>query len=168
MLGPWLTCLAAAAMGLRVQGVLVGRNAIVRMAPLPQAAALAQLDALLHVYAEGMRWPLPLPPLVALHWLKDKDKGNTSRNALADVYEGSDFDGPGSSPGGEARKDAALYRTYPSLDDLLAGDHLDRLAEVVYRPLVKWTEGLQAEAFTDAEYDADEDSDADSNRGERA
>ena len=168
MLGPWLTCLAAAAMGLRVQGVLVGRNAIVRMAPLPQAAALAQLDALLQVYAEGMRWPLPLPPLVALHWLKDKDKGNTSRNALADVYEGSDFDGPGSSPGGEARKDAALYRTYPSLDDLLAGDHLDRLAEVVYRPLVKWTEGLQAEAFTDAEYDADEDSDADSNRGERA
>ena len=64
LLGPWLTCLAAAAMGSPLHGVLVGRNAVVRMAPLPQDAALAQLQAVLQVFAEGMRWPLPLPPCI--------------------------------------------------------------------------------------------------------
>lgn len=162
LLGPWLTCLAAAAMGLQVQGVLVGRNAIVRMAPLPQESALTQLDSLLKVYSEGMRWPLPLPPLVALQWLKDKDKdngqGNPSLNAITDLYEGNDFEGPGLSQQGEARKDAALYRTYPTIDDLLAGGHLDRLAETVYRPLKKWVEGLQAEPFPDAQPDEEDES----------
>ena len=55
-------------------------NAIVRMTPLPQESALTQLDLLLKVYEEGMRWPLPLPPLVALQWLKDKDKDNDKDN----------------------------------------------------------------------------------------
>jgi len=168
LLGPWLNCLAAAAMGLQVHGVLVGRNAIVRMAPLPQEAALDQLDALLRVYAEGMRWPLPLPPLVALQWLKDKDKGSSSRNVITDLYEGNDFDGPGSVQEGEARKDAALYRTYPTFEDLLAGNHLDRLAETVYRPLKKWVEGLQAEPFPDAEPDEEDESSAGATPGEGA
>jgi exodeoxyribonuclease V gamma subunit len=148
LLGPWLTSLAAAAMGLSVHGVLVGRNAIVRMQPMAADAARAQLDELLSVYAEGMRWPLPLPPLVALQWLKDKDKGQSSLNTLADLYEGNGYD-----QDGEARKDAALYRTYPTLDELLAGDHLDRLAEAVYRPLKQWADGLQTEPLPDAEPD---------------
>jgi exodeoxyribonuclease V gamma subunit len=148
LIGPWLTSLAAAVMGLPLHGVLVGRNAIVRIQPIGLEAARQQLDVLLAVYAEGMRWPLPLPPLVALQWLKHKDKGIDSLNALSDLYEGNGYEQEG-----EARKDAALYRTYPTLDDLLAGDHLGRLAEAVYRPLKQWAEGLQAEALADAEPD---------------
>ena len=148
LMGPWLTSLAAAAMGLPVHGVLVGRNAIVRMRPMATDTARAQLEVLLAVYAEGMRWPLPLPPLVALQWLKDKDKGQTSLNTLADLYEGNGYD-----QDGEARKDAALYRTYPNLGELLAGHHLDRLAEAVYRPLKQWADGLQTEPLPDAEPD---------------
>lgn len=148
LIGPWLTSLAAAAMGVPLHGVLVGRNAIVRIRPMGQEAARQQLDVLLAVYAEGMRWPLPLPPLVALQWLKHQDKGGDSLNALTDLYEGN-----GHEQEGEARQDAALYRTYPTLDDLLAGDHLGRLAEAVYRPLKEWAEDLQAEPLADAEPD---------------
>ena len=94
--------------------------------------------------------------------MKDKDKdngqGNPSLNAITDLYEGNDFEGPGLSQQGEARKDAALYRTYPTIDDLLAGGHLDRLAETVYRPLKKWVEGLQAEPFPDAQPDEEDES----------
>jgi len=64
------------------------------------------------------------------------------------LYEGNGYD-----QDGEARKDAALYRTYPTLDELLAGDHLDRLAEAVYRPLKQWADGLQTEPLPDAEPD---------------
>ena len=44
--------------------------------------------------------PLPLPPGVALQWLKDQD----NHNALADAYEGSDF------KRAERDKDPALAR----------------------------------------------------------
>ncbi len=151
LMGPWLNCLAAAAMGLPVHGVLVGRNAIVRITPMAQAPAAEQLDALLAVYAEGMQWPLPLPPLVALRWLSEQDKGSASLNTLTDLYEGNGHDQEG-----EARKDAALYRSYPTLADLLQGGHLARLAEVVYRPLKKWAEGLQVEPLPGAQAEADD------------
>ncbi|MFN6405871.1 MAG: exodeoxyribonuclease V subunit gamma, partial [Limnohabitans sp.] len=83
----WLLSLAAAAMGQPLRCVVVGRNAVLRMAEPEPEAACAQLTVLLAVWAEGMRWPLPLPPGVALQWLKDPNNAN----ALADAYEGSDF-----------------------------------------------------------------------------
>ena len=62
-------------------------------------------------WAEGMRWPLPLPPGVALQWLKDPQ----NLNALADAYEGSDF------KGAEKDKDPALAR---QIQRVLADDGL--------------------------------------------
>jgi exodeoxyribonuclease V gamma subunit len=139
----WLQSLAAAAMGHSVRCVVVGRNAVVRVPPLDPEAARAQLQTLLATWAEGMRWPLPLPPGVALQWLKDRE--NT--NALADAYEGSDF------KSAEKDKDPALARTYPTVEDLLATGALDRLAQAVYAPLKAWAAEAEVEALPGAPAD---------------
>ena len=136
----WLQSLSAAAMGQSVRCVVVGRNAVVRVPPQDPEAARAQLQTLLATWAEGMRWPLPLPPDVALQWLKDKE--NT--NALADAYEGSDF------KSAEKDKDPALARTYPTVQDLLATGALDRLAQAVYAPLKAWAAEAEVEALPGA------------------
>ena len=140
----WLLSLAAAAMDEPLRCVVVGRNAVVRVPAQEPEAARAQLQVLLTTWAEGMCWPLPLPPGVALQWLKDKD----NLNALADAYEGSDHQG------GEKDKDPALARTYPTLEDLLATGALDRLAQAVYAPLLAWASQVQIEALPDAPQEA--------------
>jgi exodeoxyribonuclease V gamma subunit len=143
----WLLSLAAAAMGQPVQCVVVGRNAVLRVPEPEPETARAQLTALLAVWAEGMCWPLPLPPVVALQWLKDKE----NLNALADAYEGSEF------KSAEKGKDPALARTYPAVEDLLATGEFDRLAQTVYAPLKAWAEHLQIEPLPDAPEDDSSD-----------
>jgi exodeoxyribonuclease V gamma subunit len=142
----WLLSLAAAAMDQPLKCVVVGRNAVLRMAGPEPEAARTQLTALLAVWAEGMCWPLPLPPGVALQWLKDPD--NT--NALADAYEGSDF------KRAEKDKDPALARTYATVEDLLATGAFERLAQTVYAPLKAWAEQAEIEALPDAPHDSEE------------
>jgi exodeoxyribonuclease V gamma subunit len=143
----WLLSLAAAAMGQPVQCVVVGRNAVLRVPEQEPEAARAQLTELLTTWTEGMRWPLPLPPGVALQWLKDKE--NT--NVLADAYEGSEF------KTAEKGKDPALARTYPAVEDLLATGEFERLAQTVYAPLKAWAEQLQIEPLPDAPEDDSSD-----------
>jgi exodeoxyribonuclease V gamma subunit len=142
----WLLSLTAAAMDQPLRCVVVGRNAVLRMAEQGPQAARAQLTALLSVWAEGMRWPLPLPPGVALQWLKDPD----NHNALADAYEGSDF------KRAEKDKDPALARTYPTVQDLLATGEFERLAQTVYEPLKAWAEQAEIQALPDAPQDSEE------------
>ncbi len=142
----WLLSLAAAAMDQPLQCVMVGRNAVLRVPEQEPADARAQLTELLSTWAEGMRWPLPLPPGVALQWLKDKE--NT--NALADAYEGSEF------KSGEKGKDPALARTYPTVEDLLATGEFERLAQTVYAPLKAWAEQIGIEQLPDAPEDEEE------------
>jgi exodeoxyribonuclease V gamma subunit len=141
-----LLSLAAAAMDQPLRCVVVGRNAVLRMPEPEPEDARAQLTALLAVWAEGMRWPLPLPPGVALQWLKDPDNAN----ALADAYEGSDF------KRAEKDKDPALARTYATVEDLLATGAFERLAETVYAPLKAWVEQAEIEALPDAIHDSEE------------
>jgi exodeoxyribonuclease V gamma subunit len=142
----WLLSLAAAAMDQPLRCVVVGRNAVLRMAEPEPEAARAQLTVLLAVWAEGMRWPLPLPPGVALQWLKDPD----NPNALADAYEGSDF------KRAEKDKDPALARTYLTMEDLLATGQFERLAQTVYAPLKAWAEQAEIETLPDAPHDSEE------------
>jgi exodeoxyribonuclease V gamma subunit len=123
--------------------VVVGRNALLRVDAQPPEAARAQLTALLATWAEGMCWPLPLPPGVALQWLKDKD----NPNALADVYEGSEF------KSAEKGKDLALARTYATVEDLLATGEFVRLAQKVYAPLKAWADLIHIEPLLDAPED---------------
>jgi exodeoxyribonuclease V gamma subunit len=147
----WLLSLAAAAMDQPFQCVVVGRNAVLRVPePGPEQgpeAARAQLAVLLSTWAEGMCWPLPLPPGVALQWLQIKDKDKDYRNALADTYEGSEF------KRSEKDKDPALARTYPTVEDLLATRQFERLAQTVYEPLKVWAEALVIAPLPDAPED---------------
>ena len=139
----WLQSLATAAMDQPLRCVVVGRNAVLRAPPQDPEAARAQLQKLLATWAEGMRWPLPLPPGVALQWLKEPE----NLNALADAYEGSDFQSA------EKDKDPALARTYPTVEDLLATGALDRLAQAVYAPLKAWAAEAEVEVLPDAQDD---------------
>ena len=139
----WLLSLAAATMDQPFQCVVVGRNAVLRVPEQKPEAARAQLTALLAIWVEGMCWPLPLPPGVALQWLKDKDNAN----GLADAYEGSEF------KSAEKGKDPALARTYPTVLDLLATGEFERLAQSVYAPLKAWAEQIDIEPLPDAPQD---------------
>ena len=143
----WLISLAAAAMGQPLLCVVVGANAVLRVPPPEEGAARAQLQVLLDTWAEGMRWPLPLPPALALQWLKDSE----NLNALHDLYEGS------SHQRAERSKDPALARTYPTLSDLMASGDFERLAEVVYAPLREWAACIQVEPLTDAPAESEQE-----------
>ncbi len=139
----WLLSLAAAAMDQPLRCVVVGRNAVLRVPEQAPQVAREQLTTLLATWAEGMRWPLPLPPGVALQWLKDPE----NLNALADAYEGSEF------KSGEKAKDPALARTYPRVEDLLSTAQFERLAQTVYAPLKAWAEQIGIEPLPDAPED---------------
>lgn len=139
----WLWTLAAAAMGRPLDCVVVGRNAVLRAKPQDAAQARAHLQVLLEAWAEGMCWPLPLPPGVALRWLKPTE----NLNALADAYEGSAF------KVGAIMEDPALQRTYPSLHDLMAGGEFAHWAPRVYQPLQDWADALVIEALPNAPED---------------
>jgi exodeoxyribonuclease V gamma subunit len=143
----WLLSLAAAAMDQPLRCVVVGRNAVLRVPEQAPQVAREQLTTLLATWAEGMRWPLPLPPGVALQWLKDPE----NLNALADAYEGSEF------KSGEKGKDPALARTYPTVQDLLNTHEFERLAQTVYAPLKAWAEQIGIEPLPDAPEDDEED-----------
>jgi len=143
----WLLSLAAAAMDQPLRCVVVGRNAVLRVPEQEPETARAQLTELLTTWTEGMRWPLPLPPGVALQWLKDKE----NLNALADAYEGGEF------KSGEKVKDPALARTYPTVEDLLDTRQFERLAQTVYAPLKAWAEQLHIEPLPDAPEDDSSD-----------
>ena len=124
----WLVSLASAAMGQALLCVVVGANAVLRVPAQEAHEARAQLQLLLDIWVEGMRWPLPVPPGLALQWLKDPE----NLNALLDLYEGS------SHLRAERNKDPALARTYPTLRDVLDSGHFERIAQVVYAPLSDW------------------------------
>lgn len=143
LLAVWLQSLAAAAMDQPLRCVTVGRNAVLRVAPQDPETARDQLQVLLALWAEGMRWPLPLPPGVALQWLQDPE----NHNALADVYEGSDF------RRAEKDRDPALARTYPGVQDLLDTGALGRLAQAVYAPLQAWAQAIEIERLPEMPQD---------------
>ena len=130
-------------MGQALQCVVVGRNAVLRLPSQDPDSAQGLLQVLLETWVEGMRWPLPLPPGLALQWLKDRDKPQ----ALLDVYEGGDF------RQGERAKDPALARTYPTLASVLDTGALERLAEQVYAPLQAWAAQAAIEPLPHAPQD---------------
>jgi exodeoxyribonuclease V gamma subunit len=136
----WLQALAAAAMGQPVHCIAVGRNAVLRWSPMPFEVARQQMQVLLATWVEGMRWPLPLPPGVALQWLQDPQR----LHALDEAYEGGEF------VRGDKAKDAALARTYPTVHALLATGAFERLAQAVYAPLQAWANLAEIEPLAGA------------------
>ena len=124
LLGPWVRSLAIAASGLQAQGVLVGRDGVVDISPMPHDQACDTLGMLLTVWQDGMNSPLPLPPKTALAWLAHK-------NPVAQ-YEG------GYMQSAEVQE-PCLARMFPDFDALTEDGRFAQLARQVYAPLLDWT-----------------------------
>jgi len=123
LLGPWVRSLALAASGLNACGVLVGRDGLVDISPMPKDKAQATLRMLLSLWLLGMQAPLPLPPKTALAQLKDK-------GPIAQ-YEGSFMQtGENDEP--------CLARMFPDFEALSAEGRFQSLARQVYAPLLDW------------------------------
>jgi exodeoxyribonuclease V gamma subunit len=126
LLAPWVRSLTMAASGLVAQGVIVGRDGVIDIAPMAQEEAQATLNMLLSVWLQGMNAPLPLPLKTALALLKDANPRQT--------YEG------GYMTSAEA-DEPCLARMFPDFEALTMDGVFEPLAEQVYAPLLAWAEG---------------------------
>jgi exodeoxyribonuclease V gamma subunit len=124
LIGAWVRSLVAAACGTAAHGVLVGRDASVRIAPMEPEAARDGLAALLAGWREGMTKPLPVACRTALAWLGRKDA------ALS-------YDGNGDFARGEG-EEACLARAYPDYEALSADGEFEVWAEQLYGPVRHW------------------------------
>ncbi|MBU2785948.1 exodeoxyribonuclease V subunit gamma [Acidithiobacillus ferriphilus] len=130
----WLQQLLASAVGLRCGGIVVGRDGLIRAAPL-QLDAIAALDDLLDLWQEGLCQPLPVTLKTALVSLQGKNP--------ALIYDGSD------RLPGEVQKDLSLFRDYPDFATLSSARIGSRqrgfadYAEALYRPFANWLETLE-------------------------
>ncbi|MFD2367735.1 exodeoxyribonuclease V subunit gamma [Pseudoduganella sp. GCM10020061] len=121
--GAWLRQLACAAAGQPVTGYLVARDAVVTMAPLPQAGAIAALSELARLWRSNLDAPLPVACKTALAMLHDGDARR--------VYEG-DFEMSGEVD------DLCLARLWPDFATLSGEEAFPEVADALYRPLVDW------------------------------
>jgi exodeoxyribonuclease V gamma subunit len=123
LIGPWLRQLAAAAMGERVGGVLVARDASLTMAPLERGEALAQLETLVTLWRSNLDRPLPVACKTALAHFGGGDARET--------YDGGfEIDGEVTDP--------CLARLWPEFALLRAAGGWPLVAEALYGPLVAW------------------------------
>jgi len=130
LLGAWVRTLALAASGAQVQGILVGRDGVVRIPPMPQAEAVGALQDLLRLWLDGMNAPLPLPSKTALALVAEKNAATT--------YEGAYM-------ANAEVDDACLARMYADYDALTEDGRFEDLALAVYGPLLQWAQQLTAE-----------------------
>ncbi len=123
LLVPWVRSLAAAASGVAVHGLLVGRDATLHLPPLDAEEARATLGALLEIWRDGMREPLPLCLRTGLALATGGDP--------ALVYGGAfQREGEGAEP--------CLARVYPDFEALTDDGRFEWLAHTVYGPLAHW------------------------------
>jgi exodeoxyribonuclease V gamma subunit len=125
LLGPWIRSLAIAACGVKAQGVMVGRDGVIEISPMPRDEAKTTLSMLLILWLDGMNSPLPLPPKTALAWLTEKD--------AVSQYEG------GYMVRGDV-EEVCMARMFPDYDALSTDGRFEALSRQVYLPLLKWAE----------------------------
>jgi exodeoxyribonuclease V gamma subunit len=127
LVAAWLRSLACAAAGLPCEGIVIGPDLRLRLAPADAAAAGAQLADLLAAWAEAMAAPAPWPTAVAtgLAWLE----GGAA--AAAPAYEGGEF------LRGEVQ-DACLARLFPDFEALRAAPGFEPATERLHAPLAAW------------------------------
>lgn len=125
LLLPWVLNLAAAASGVPVQGVLVGRDAILHLPPLRSDDARATLEGLLQLWHDGMQSPLPLALKTAVAQVQGKD--------AAASYDGDSWtEGEGAEP--------CLARFYPDFEALNDGEQFVPLAGQLVTSLLAWAQ----------------------------
>ena len=125
LLRVYLRSLVAAACGVDVQGVLIGRDTALYVQPMAQTAAQQALRDLLDVWHQGQQSPLPLPMHtgMAMAW---EDEA-----AAITAYEGGYL----STGDGE---DMYWQRLYPDFQALNADGRLHDLALAIYGPMEAW------------------------------
>ena len=123
LLLPWVRSLAAAASGVVVHGVLVGRDATLQIEPMEADAARATLADVLRIWRQGMEGPLPLALRTGLALVAGGD--------AAAAYEG------GFQREGEVAE-PCLARMYPDFDALTDDGRFEGLAQSVCGPLAQW------------------------------
>ena len=119
----WLRQLAAAALGFRVTGYLVARDAIVSMAPLDPATSRDALATLLALWREGMNHPLPTACKTGLALVQQGDPRA--------VYDG------GFELSGE-RDELCLARLWPEFSALALEEAWEDCTRELYGPLAEW------------------------------
>jgi exodeoxyribonuclease V gamma subunit len=123
LIGPWLRQLAAAAVGERVTGYLVARDATLALAPLDPAEAREVLDTIAGLWRANLDRPLAVACKTALAHLAGGDP--------REVYDG------GFEINGEV-DDPCLARLWPEFAVLRAAGDWPRTAEALYGPLAAW------------------------------
>jgi exodeoxyribonuclease V gamma subunit len=123
LIGPWLRQLAAAAVGERVSGYLVARDATLQLDPLEPDAARATLETLVALWRANLDHPLAVACKTALAHLAGEDP--------REVYDG------GFEINGEV-DDPCLARLWPEFAILRASGDWPRTAEMLYGPLAAW------------------------------
>ena len=148
LVAAWVKSLVASACKVSARGVIIGRDAMVTVNPLPAEAATAALNTLLRTWREGMSEPIPLACKTGLALARGaKD--------VAGVYEGSQFGGAGKVGGtrGEV-EEACLARMYPDFETLSGDGRFQELARRLFAPLQQWvTDLVSREVFETAKSD---------------
>ncbi|MFC5548975.1 exodeoxyribonuclease V subunit gamma [Massilia aerilata] len=124
LIGPWLRQLAASAMGQRITGYLVARDATLRLDAIDPAIALAALENIVALWRANLDRPLAVACKTALAYLADK-------NSAREVYDG------GYDTNGEV-DDPCLARLWPEFAVLRAAGDWPGAAESLYGPLAIW------------------------------
>jgi exodeoxyribonuclease V gamma subunit len=157
----WVRCLSAAACGVPLQAVLVGRDALLHLPAPEPAEARAALRDLLAAWQAGKQAPLPVACRSALSWLAQADSVEADSRA-AQVYEGDSR-----RTVGERDQDPCLQRAFadfealshaPWSDDADAIDSaaphaFGRWAERLYAPLRAWAQQALVQPLPDAAED---------------
>ena len=125
LLPVYVRSLVAAACGVEVQGMVVGRDACLHVQAMDADEARAALQALLALWLQGLQQPLPLPFKTGLALAMGDALG------AAAAYEG------GYKHRGEC-EDMSWQRLFPDYDSLAADGQLEALAQQVYLPMHAW------------------------------
>jgi exodeoxyribonuclease V gamma subunit len=124
----WVRCLASAACGSPVDGIVIGEGASVRVSAPEYGEALPLMLDLLQACSEGLDGDRPLPTAVrtGTTWL-------TRPDAARQAYEG----GYRSTVPGEGRE-ACLARLFPDFESLSSQSDFDSASRRLYEPYRHW------------------------------
>ena len=129
LIGQWLQHLAACAVGLNTQSIMIGADQWLTIQPLPQYQAYELLADLIQAWQLGLQYPLPIACRTGFAWLKAA--AETAKQAAQSQYEGDDWNA------GEVDYDAYLARFYPDFASLYptGQPNFEYWADKLYRPL---------------------------------
>jgi exodeoxyribonuclease V gamma subunit len=123
LIDAWVRQLASAATGNQISAYVVGRDAILRIAPMDPAEAQLTLETLISLWRSGLDKPLPTACKTALALLKDEKPEETYNGGFM-------MDGESVEP--------CLARLWPEFESLSAEPEWANVSRQLYAPLLSW------------------------------